>query len=134
MANDPSLALRQEVVTRLRALAGLASIVGTRGYGEQPSDTLPERPFWRYGVDDTTPRKSSCWDGATCEFPVHSFSVAKYTDEVRQMNALIAGNLDEAVIDLNGAKATIQWLGSTVLRDAADPAGWHGTARFRATV
>lgn len=141
MANDPSLLLREAVVAALRATDGLTDIVGTRGYGEAPSDPLPERPFWRYGVDQVTPRPSACGNGAEVEFPIHSFSTKKYTDEVKTMNDLVSGAIggDEpgqsrVMILEGGAKATLVWLGSTVLRDAGDPTAWHGIARFRATV
>ncbi len=134
MANDPSLALREAVVTKLRTVSALTTIT-ERIYGEQPSDTLPERPFTRYGVDLITPIASACGDGADVEFPIHSFSTAKYTDQVRQMNAAVATGLDGLVLTLEGGmRATLVWLGSTVNRDAGDPTAWHGIARFRATV
>jgi hypothetical protein len=136
MANDPSLALREAVVTRLRDTAGLISITtADKVFGEQPGEALPERPFTRYGMDDVTPRNDSCWDGADVEFPIHSFSMAKFTDEVRQMNAAVAMALDGLVVELDddGNKATIAWLNSRIVRDAGDPNGWHGIARFRAT-
>lgn len=134
MANDPSLALREAVVTKLRTVDALTAIT-ERIYGEQPSDTLPERPFSRYGVDQISPLPSACGDGAEIEFPVHSFSTKKYTDQVRTMNAAIAAGLDGLVLTLEGGeRATIVWRGSTVQRDAADPTAWHGTARFRATI
>jgi hypothetical protein len=136
MANDPSLDLREAVVTRLRATSALTAITtADKVFGEQPTDPLPERPFTRYGVDDITPREDGCWSGATVEFPIHSFSQKKFTDEIRQMNAAVASALHDAVLDLGGGmKSTITWLGSTVRRDAADVKAWHGTARFRATV
>lgn len=135
MANDPSLALRQAVVERLRENADLIEITtADKVFGEQPYP-VPDRPFTRYGVDDITPRRTSCWDGATNEFPIHSFSAATYSDEVKRMNAAIAADLDGAVLELDdGNSAILEWLGSTVLRDAADPKAWHGIARFRATV
>jgi hypothetical protein len=138
MANDPSLALREKVVTRLRAASSLTDITtANKVFGEQPGDPLPERPFTRYGVDDVTPRRPSCWDGAVIEFPIHSFSMTKFSDQVRQMNAAVAMALDGAVIDLDEEgtnRAEIRWLNSTILRDAGDSNAWHGIARFRATV
>jgi hypothetical protein len=135
MANDPSLALREAVVERLRATSGLTNITTVaKVFGEQPEPT-PERPFTRYGVDDIVPMRPSCWDGAQIEFPIHSFSMAKFSDQVRQMNAAVAMALDDATLELDGGmKATLRWNGSTVLRDAADPKAWHGIARFVATV
>lgn len=135
MANDPSLALRQKVVQTLRATDALTDIVPEASvFGEQP-DPTPERPFVRYGVDDILPRRSLCWDGAQIEFPIHSFSMAKFSDQVRQMNAAVAAALDGVVIDLgDDMKVDLAWMGSTVMRDAADPSGWHGIVRFRATV
>jgi hypothetical protein len=141
MANDPSLALREAVVTKLRETDALTDIAGDRVYGEQPTDTLPERPFCRYGVDQVTPLPSACGNGAEVEFPIHSFSTKKFTDEVKRMNDIISGAIggDEPGQSLvlaleGGAKATIVWLGSTVQRDAGDATAWHGIARFRATV
>lgn len=136
MANDPSLALRFEVVKLLRATNALASITtDAKVFGEAP-DPMPAFPFTRYGVDETTPKDDSCGHGAEVEFPIHSFSGAKFTDQVRQMNAAVANALHEAVIELDelGTVARLVWLGSTVARDLADPKAWHGTARFRATI
>lgn len=142
MANDPSLPLREAVVTKLKTVSALIAITtAAKVYGEQPSDTLPERPFCRYGDDLVTPLPSSCGNGAEVEFPIHSFSTKKYTDQVRQMNAIIADALGGAEPDHSlaltlegGETATLVWLGSTVTRDAGDPTAWHGIARFRATI
>ena len=138
MANDPSLALRETVIERLRAASSLTAITtANRVFGEQPGDPLPDRPFTRYGVDDIRPRRPSCWDGATIEFPIHSFSMAKFSDQVRQMNAAVAMALDGLVIDLDDEgtnRAELRLIGSTVQRDAGDPNGWHGIARFEATI
>lgn len=131
----PSLALRQKTVIRLRDTAALTEITtADRVFGEVAEPT-PERPFVRFGVDEALPRRSSCWNGKRIEFPLHSFSKEKFTDEVRQMNDVLETALDGAVIDLGGGvKATLEWLSSTVLRDAGDPNAWHGITRFRATI
>jgi hypothetical protein len=63
--------------------------------------------------------------------------MANFSHQVRQMNAAVAMALDGLVIDLDeeGAnRAEIRWIGSTVQRDAGDPNGWHGIARFSATI
>lgn len=133
-----SLALRQQTVIRLRAVPDLTGITD-RLFGEvaQSEDgSPPERPFGRFGVDEELPKRSSCWGrGRTIEFPWHSFSKEKFTDEVRRMNDIVERELDGAVLDLGGGiRATLEWLSSTVLRDAGDPGAWHGIARFRATI
>lgn len=136
MANDPSLALRQAIVTLLRDTAALTSITtAAKVFGEQP-EPMPEFPFTRYGVPEITPRRTSCWQGVDVDFPIHCFSGKKFTDEAHQMIAAVETALDEAVIEIDddGTRATLVWLGSTVARDRADPKAWHGTARFRATI
>jgi hypothetical protein len=135
MANDPSLELRQKVVIRLRETSALLTHVPeARIFGEQP-DQPPEWPFTRYGVDDVAPRRPSCWDGAEINFPIHSFSKTKFTDQIRRMNAAVATSLDGFTVDLGGGMmARIEWLRSTVIRDGADPNAWHGIANFRAIV
>lgn len=135
MALDPSLALRQAIVTTLKADAGLLAMVAAgQIFGEQ-TDSMPDRPFVRYGEDDAQPLRSSCWDGANVDFPVHSFSAEKFTDQVKGMNAAIAAALDGAVLDLgDGLLARVYWLGSQVIRDGSDPNAWHGIARFQAAI
>jgi hypothetical protein len=134
MALDPSLLLRQAIVTHLKADAALLALVpADRIFGEQPG-ALPDRPFVRYGEDESRPRRSSCWDGATVDFPVHAFSADKFTDEVKAMSAAISAALDGLVIELSPAiTARLQWLGSQVMRDGGDPNAWHGFSRFQAT-
>jgi uncharacterized protein DUF3168 len=134
-ARAVALKVRQQTVIRLRATEALTEITtADRVFGEQP-DSPPEKPFVRHGVSDALPRRSSCWNGKTIDFPMHSFSKEKFTDEVHLMNDLIEEALDGAVIDLGGdVKATLEWLSSTVLRDAGDPNAWHGITRFRATI
>lgn len=134
MALDPSLPLRQAIVTLLNADAGLLALVpAARIFGEQTT-ALPDRPFVRYGEDEIQPRRSSCWDGAVIDFPVHGFSAEPFTDEIRGINAAITGALDGLVIEVDtDLKATIAWVSSQIMRDGADPNAWHGFNRFQAT-
>lgn len=129
----PALDLREAIVTILKADAPVVALVtAAKVFGEHPG-ALPERPFVRYGEDDTVPTRVMCWEGATVDFPVHAFSAQKYTDEIKRINAAIVTALDGQVIELDGGvKAHIEWLGSPLLRDGADPNAWHGFNRFRA--
>lgn len=132
-ALNPALPLREAIVTILKADAPLVALVtAAKVFGEHPG-AMPERPFVRYGEDDTTPLRVACWEGATVAFPVHAFSAQKYTDQVKDMNAAIVTALDGQVIELDGGvKATIVWQGSQLMRDGADPNAWHGFNRFEA--
>lgn len=134
MALEPSLQLREAIVTLLKADTALVALLATadKVFGEYPG-AQPDRPFVRYGEDDTAPNRSACWEGAVVAFPVHAFSAQKYTDEVKGLNAAIVAALDGKTVDLEDAgKATIIWQGSQVLRDGADPNAWHGFNRFEA--
>lgn len=135
MALDPALELRQAIVRYLRSNSALTLLVpADQIFGEQPVEAMPERPFIRYGEDDTQPRRTSCWDGASIEFPMHAFSAEKNTDEVKGLNRAIAFALDGKVIEVEpGLVARLKWLGSRVMRDAGDPNAWHGFSRFEAT-
>lgn len=133
MALNPALPLREAIITTLKADAPLVALVAAASiYGEHPT-TQPARPFIRYGEDDTLPAPVACWEGATVAFPIHAFSAAKYTDEIKGLNAAIVTALHGKVIELDdGTKAHIRWQGSQVLRDGADPNAWHGFNRFEA--
>lgn len=134
-AINPSLDLREAIVTLLKADAPLVALVAADSiHGEHPT-AQPNRPFVRYGEDDAVPNRVMCWEGATVAFPVHAFSDQKWTDEVKGIMAAIVTALDGQVIDLGGGvKANITWAGSQLLRDGADPGAWHGFNRFTATV
>jgi hypothetical protein len=133
MALNPALELREAIVTLLKADAPLVSLVTTaKIFGEFPG-AQPVRPFVRYGEDDVTPQRVSCWAGANVAFPVHAFSAEKFTDQVKAINAAIVNALDGKVIVLDGGvKATITWNSSQLLRDGADPNAWHGFNQFEA--
>jgi hypothetical protein len=139
MARDTSLPLRQAIVTRLRADAGLTAIVpAARVYGMR-SDVNPTYPFTRYGSPDALPFKAQCLDGATVSFTIHSFSEAGYEDECASINAAVASALDDVTLDLEPnagfpAKAHLRWIGSQIVPDAAEASVWHGIDRFEAGI
>jgi hypothetical protein len=135
MARDTSLALRQAVVRSLRADADLIAIVPEeRNYGMR-SPPEPSYPFTRYGSPDAVPFLGQCIDGARISFTVHSFSQQQYEDECANINAAVAGALDQAVFDLGAsAKAHVRWVGSQIVPDAAEADVWHGINRFEGTV
>lgn len=130
----PALALREAIVTALKAdVALIALVTAAKIFGEFPGSE-PDRPFIRYGEADAVPLRSSCHEGAAIAFPIHAFSAEKFTDEVMDMNAAIVACLDGKVVTLDGgAKATIVLGSSQLLRDGADPNAWHGFNQFTAT-
>lgn len=135
MAQDSSLLLRQAIVTRLKADAGLLTIVPVADVHGERSGANPNFPFTRYGVAEVLPEKAQCWDGARVAFPIHAFSKSPFTDEVHGINAAVAASLDGAVLDLDGeAKAHVHWTGSTILPDPTEADVFHGISRFEATV
>jgi hypothetical protein len=135
MANDPSLALRQQIVARLKASPAVTDlVVPSRIHGER-SPANPIFPFIRYGQADVRPRRASCWDGAEVDLPLHAFSQSPSTDQVANINAQVAAALDGAVLDLGGdLKAHLAWTGSQIIPDAEEATVWHGIQRFTATI
>lgn len=132
MAQDPTLALRRKIVSRLKADADVIALVAEEQiYGERVA-AEKSWPFIRYGVSDTTPRKGQCWDGAAVDVAIHCFSKNPFTDQAAGINAAIAASLDNATIDLGGQRAHLRWTGSTVLPDPDEADAWHGIARFEA--
>lgn len=127
MALDPSLPLRQAIVTLLKATPELIALLpADQVHGEQPPAN-PAFPFTRYGVTESTSRE--------VRFPIHSFSRADFTDEVAAINAAVADALDGRRIDLTeGMHTYLRWVGSTILPDAAEASAYHGIVRFVATV
>jgi hypothetical protein len=137
MANDTSLALRQQVIVTLRADPDLTALVpSARIFGLRSPSTLTW-PFTRYGAPDALPFRGQCMDGATISFTIHSFSKQEFEDECAGINAAVSSALDQRAMDLPGArgvKARIVWKGSQIIPDAAEANVWHGVNRFEATV
>lgn len=137
MAHDPTLPLRQAVITTLRNDAGLIALVPEeRNYGMRTPPT-PDWPFTRYGSPDALPFRGQCLDGATVTFSVHSFSKEEFEDECASINAALASALDGKTVTLDTdypAKAHLSWKGSQVIPDAAEASAWHGVNRFEATI
>jgi hypothetical protein len=129
-----SLRLRQATVQRLRADADLVAIgtppVGDRIYGKRQPPELTW-PFVRVSVADEGPLRK----GTEVRVTVHTFSKAQFDDECETMNAAVQTSLEDAVLELTGArKAYMSWIGSQVLADASEASAWHGVNSFTATI
>jgi hypothetical protein len=129
-----SLRLRQATVQRLRADTDLIAIgtppIGERIYGRRQPPELTW-PFVRVSVADEGPLRK----GTEVRVTVHSFSKAQFDDECEAMNGAIQASIEDAVIDLSGArKAFMSWIGSQVIPDASEASAWHGVNSFTATI
>jgi hypothetical protein len=129
-----SLRLRQATVQRLRADADLIAIgtpaIGERIYGRRTPAELTW-PFVRVSVADEGPLRK----GTEVRVTIHTFSKAQFDDECEAMNAGVQTSLEDAVLELSGArKAHMIWRGSQVLPDASEASAWHGVNSFTATI
>lgn len=129
-----SLQLRQATVQRLRADADLIAIgdtpIGDRIYGRRQPAILTW-PFIRISVADEGPLRH----GTVLRLTVHSFSKAQFDDECEAINGAIQASIEDAVLQLSGArKAFMSWIGSQVIPDAAEADAWHGVNSFTATI
>jgi len=125
MSVAPILALRQAIVTHLRADAAVtATAVGTRIYGER-APANPQSPFARYGVSDALP-------GFDISAPIHIFSKAEFTDDVNSIAEAIGRSLDGAVLDLSDdRKAYLSWEGQRVVGSEEE---WHAIVTIGARI
>lgn len=130
MARDPTLPLRQAVITALRADADLAALLpAERIYGERtPSEVT--WPFVRYGQTDV--------GQVSGRLPLHVFSKSQFTDEAAEIAAAIVNALDGKALDLgSGRRATPVWPengGTQIIPDAAEADAWHAIIRFDVAV
>lgn len=135
MASDPTLPLRQAVVTDLRADAALMALgtpplsTGDRIYGERTPATLVW-PFVRYGQADVGQTQA--------RLPLHVFSKSQYTDEVAAIAAGIVARLDGRTLELgDGRRVTFNWPeagGTQIISDAAEADAWHAIVLFDVTI
>lgn len=134
MASDPTLPLRQAVITLLRADGALIALgdpalTADRIYGERSPSKLTW-PFVRYGQSNIGQT------GGT--LPLHAFSKAKFTDEAAEIADRIVQLLDGAILDLGGGrKATLSWPedgGTQIIPDAAEADAWHAIIRFEVAI
>jgi len=130
MASDPTLPLRQAVITKLRADPDLIGLVpAERVYGERSPAKLTW-PFVRYG--------QSLIGQTGGVLPIHIFSKQNFTDETAEIADAIVDALDDISLDLgNGRRATLRWPeqgGTQIIADAAEADAWHGIVRFEVAI
>lgn len=125
MSVAPILALREAIVTHLRADSAVTSAsIGQRSYGEK----LPANPTWpylHYGMSDAVP-------GFEITAPLHVFSKDPYTDDVNMVAETVGNSLDGKVLDLgSGRKAYLTWEG---VRMVGGDDEWHAVVTIGARV
>lgn len=138
---DHSLAVRQAVVTALRAASAISDIVEARVYGQQVPAEMPDWPsadnpaYVKMGGTSATPNAPSGINGASSSFIVHGFAQGPGDDLAHALKDAIIATLDEQTLTLSGG-ATLRNLRCTlaqVIADAASPSDFHAIVQFAAT-
>ncbi|HKF95099.1 MAG TPA: DUF3168 domain-containing protein [Gammaproteobacteria bacterium] len=134
-ANDPTLYVRQAIVTRLKIDV---SAVASRVYGRSPP-AAPVWPFIRVAVDDVEPFTAQCLRGATVNLTVHTFAKGDEDNAVALLNRTVADALSSKPLVLTDSPIPaelrrMQWLRSQIIRDTDEATGWHGIVSFQGTV
>jgi len=156
MAQNFSLPLRRAVLTQLKRDAAVTALIPSANI--YPSSTPPpaptppvagktylQWPFYRQGVPLTVPFRASGLDSSTVRFAGHAFTkpllnaqgamLATAEDQAHKMAAVIAAALDGAVLALEGGmKATLTWLGSSVIQDGDEADAWHAVVNISADI
>ena len=133
MADGPALALQAALVARLRADAGVAAIVGARGYDEPPDGAT--LPLVRIGNIDVAPeRMDGCTDEAiTFSIEGHSRPASGRVEATRLAHAIRVA-LDDAALSITGYHLDwCQWLTQAVTR-GADGKTYVATVAFQAAM
>lgn len=140
--------VRRDVMARLKAAAGVTSLVSAGSiYGQDPGGA-PVWPFIKTGSPQSLPLRMSCVDGATVSFGLHAFARARRSGPgdnapVIETAEDHAGRIGEAIEHaLDGVRAVL--LGGPEVRyriadmnlfvDGAEPGAFHYSCTVRARV
>jgi hypothetical protein len=130
--SDPSLELQTAIVTKLKADAGVVSVVGNRVYDNvPPSATFP---YISLGDSQVLPDKADCIDGTEIFFSIDGWSRDKRYPEAKQIGKVIVAALDDKPLTVAGYDAVVFELDSvSYLRDP-DGITRHVALSFRALI
>lgn len=140
MAIDSTIAIRRGVLALMKADAPLTAIVPAARVYPQTTPADAVFPFIRMGAPLALPLRASCLDGSDSTFAVHGFTkdrmsgtkrVETAEDYAGRLGSAIADSLDGRVITLTNGTARIQWTGSQLLMDPAEPGCFHTLQNFR---
>ncbi|WP_270374980.1 DUF3168 domain-containing protein [Marinicauda sp. Alg238-R41] len=131
MAKDHSLALRQAIVTALRADAGVSAIAGARVYGMQVPDGAAW-PFIRYGAPLTSIYESSCSQGSDSDVTLHAFAKGPGEDDCAELAAAVADALASDNLPLADGLGlvSLDWI-STQILEYPEEDGFRAVIRFQ---
>lgn len=125
-----SLALQGAIVSRLKADATLAAIVGARVYDQPPAS--PTFPYVTLGEDQTLPDRGDGYDGSNVTLTIHAWSRGTGFPEVKRMIDAVRASLTDAPLALTGYRLVDIALADS--RAVRDPDGItnHGIMNFLA--
>lgn len=113
---SPSLELQGVIVSRLKADATLAALIGGRVYDNVPSN--PTFPYISLGATDETSDDADCITALSISFQVDCWSRAVGFPEARKVADAVRRSLHEASLTLtSNALVSIQHRQTRVFRD-----------------
>lgn len=120
---DPSLALQDALVARLKAAAGVTALVGTKVYDAVPPTAA--RPYVNVGKPQLLPDKSDCVDGVRAAFPIHGWADGPKSVQIKQLGAAMLAALDEAELAVSGHRVVFCEFEQVQYLDDPDPNVQH---------
>jgi hypothetical protein len=91
---DPTLAISDALVARLKADGGMNALVAGRVFDSVPANT--QKPYANIGEAQLLPDKADCVDGTRMAFPVHGWANGPKSVEIKELGAAMLAALDEA--------------------------------------
>ena len=133
MATDHSLQIRQAVVLALRGVSEIEAVVSGRIYGEA-SPAKPVWPFIKVGAMVAGPFDATCLSGSETTFVVNCFVKGLDGSGAYNLAKLVQQALDGLDPALAGGAhmVSLDWTGSTPLKDQQEADGYYSAVAFRA--
>jgi len=126
---DSTLELQKAVVAKLKAAAGVTTLVSTRVYDEPPQN--PTYPLIQIGEDNSEPYDATLLTGWECFLVIRSWSRKPGKVEARQIMAAIKAALHDVALTLDTQTFVNGKLVSQNTVDQNDGRTTLGFQRFR---
>jgi len=141
MARSRALPIRRAMLTRMKATAGLTTLVPAASIFGQTVPANKAWPFIRTGAPSATGAvRGSCMNGAEGIVAVHGFSTGRRQgktlaesaeDHAARIGDAIADALDGARLPLDGGgEVKLTWTGDQLLQDSEEAGAFHTVQNF----
>jgi len=117
--SDPSLELHAALISKLKADAGVAALVGARVYGGVPEG--PTFPYISLGPVQVLPDKAECIDGTEVFYQIDGWARDPTTPKAKQLSKAIVAALDDQDIAVSNYAVIVTEISS--INHLPDPDG-----------